>query len=68
MKLHSVPAIRTHIYSCGYGNGSSRANGIVQGKAKYNKWKEVVDSGISQKEADDKYIEVGEAIIAKYDK
>ncbi|OAL47922.1 hypothetical protein IQ07DRAFT_589407 [Pyrenochaeta sp. DS3sAY3a] len=37
-------------------------------KAKYNKWKEVVDAGTTQQEAEDKYIEAGEAVLAKYDK
>jgi diazepam-binding inhibitor (GABA receptor modulating acyl-CoA-binding protein) len=38
-----------------------------QGKAKYNKWKEVVDAGTSQQEAEDKYVELGEQLVAKYD-
>jgi acyl-CoA-binding protein len=40
----------------------------AQGKAKYNKWKEVVDAGTSQKEAEDKYIALGEELLAKHDK
>jgi diazepam-binding inhibitor (GABA receptor modulating acyl-CoA-binding protein) len=39
-----------------------------QGKAKYNKWKEVVDAGTSQTDADAKYVELGEQVVAKYDK
>lgn len=37
------------------------------GKAKYNKWKEVVEKPTSQKEAEDEYIKFGEEILAKYD-
>ncbi|OAL03423.1 hypothetical protein IQ06DRAFT_374569 [Phaeosphaeriaceae sp. SRC1lsM3a] len=40
----------------------------LTGKAKYNKWKEVVDAGTTQDEADAKYVELGEQIVAKYDK
>jgi hypothetical protein len=40
---------------------------IHQGKAKYNKWKDVVDAGTSQQEADDKYVELGEQLLAKHD-
>ncbi|KAF2824267.1 hypothetical protein CC86DRAFT_468434 [Ophiobolus disseminans] len=40
----------------------------LTGKAKYNKWKEVVDAGTSQKDADDQYVKFGEEILAKYDK
>ncbi|RMZ73459.1 acyl binding [Pyrenophora seminiperda CCB06] len=39
----------------------------LAGKAKYAKWKEFVDAGITQKDAEDKYVEAGEAILAKYD-
>ncbi|KAL6711085.1 hypothetical protein ACN47E_006960 [Coniothyrium glycines] len=39
----------------------------LAGKAKYNKWQQVVDAGTSQKEAEDKYIELGEKAVAKYD-
>ncbi|KAF7575585.1 hypothetical protein PtrM4_072090 [Pyrenophora tritici-repentis] len=39
----------------------------MAGKAKYNKWKEFVDAGVSQKDAEDKYVKVGEDILAKYD-
>ncbi|KAI1514675.1 Acyl CoA binding protein [Pyrenophora tritici-repentis] len=39
----------------------------MAGKAKYNKWKEFVDAGMSQKDAEDKYVKVGEDILAKYD-
>ena len=49
-----------------------RSNGIkadsTQGKAKYNKWKEVVDANTSQKEAEDKYVELGQQLLAKHDK
>ncbi|CAO2652897.1 Nn.00g023080.m01.CDS01 [Neocucurbitaria sp. VM-36] len=40
----------------------------LAGKAKYNKWKEVVDAGTSQKEAEDKYVELGQELLAKHDK
>ena len=43
------------------------ANEQLQGKAKYNKWKEVVDAKTSQKEAEDKYVELGQQILAKHD-
>ncbi|EOA83934.1 hypothetical protein ACJQWK_01273 [Exserohilum turcicum] len=39
----------------------------LAGKAKYNKWKEVVDAGTTQQQAEEKYIEVGEQILAKHD-
>jgi len=39
----------------------------VAGKAKYNKWKEQVDAGLSQKDAEAKYIELGNELVAKYD-
>lgn len=39
----------------------------MQGKAKYNKWQEVVNSGLSQKEAEDKYVALGEELLAKHD-
>jgi diazepam-binding inhibitor (GABA receptor modulating acyl-CoA-binding protein) len=41
---------------------------ITQGKAKYNKWKEVVDAGMTKKEAEDKYIELGNKLVDTYDK
>ncbi|OIC15116.1 hypothetical protein A7L51_19765, partial [Acinetobacter baumannii] len=37
----------------------------MAGKAKYNKWKEYVDNGVSQQDAEHKYEEVGEAILGK---
>ncbi|KAF2035199.1 hypothetical protein EK21DRAFT_96956 [Setomelanomma holmii] len=40
----------------------------LTGKAKYNKWKEVADAGTSQKQADDKYVALGEELLAKHDK
>jgi diazepam-binding inhibitor (GABA receptor modulating acyl-CoA-binding protein) len=40
---------------------------MQQGKAKYNKWKEVVDEGVSQQDADAKYVELGESLVKKYD-
>jgi acyl-CoA-binding protein len=40
----------------------------TQGKAKYNKWKEVVDAGTTKKQAEDKYVELGEQLVAKHDK
>jgi diazepam-binding inhibitor (GABA receptor modulating acyl-CoA-binding protein) len=39
----------------------------LTGKAKYNKWKEVVDEGVSQQDADAKYVELGESLVKKYD-
>ncbi|KAH7072365.1 acyl-CoA-binding protein [Paraphoma chrysanthemicola] len=39
----------------------------LTGKAKYNKWKEVVDAGTSQKDAEDKYVALGEELLAKHD-
>ncbi|KAF1843451.1 uncharacterized protein K460DRAFT_368351 [Cucurbitaria berberidis CBS 394.84] len=39
----------------------------LAGKAKYNKWKEVVEAGTSQKEAEAKYVELAEQILAKHD-
>lgn len=38
-----------------------------QGKAKYNKWQEQVNAGLSQKDAEDKYIELGEELLKKHD-
>lgn len=39
----------------------------TQGKAKQKKWQEFVDAGISQKDAEDKYVKLGEELLAKYD-
>lgn len=39
----------------------------LTGKAKYNKWKELVDAGTSAQEAEDKYVELGEQLLAKHD-
>ncbi|KAH8728963.1 acyl-CoA-binding protein [Phaeosphaeriaceae sp. PMI808] len=39
----------------------------IAGKAKYNKWKDVVDDGTSAQDADKKYVALGEEILAKYD-
>lgn len=39
----------------------------LAGKAKYNKWKEVVDAETSAQEAEDKYVELGEQLLAKHD-
>ncbi|KAF1913191.1 acyl-CoA-binding protein [Ampelomyces quisqualis] len=49
--------------------GAAKKPGMfdLAGKAKYNKWKEVVDAGTSQQEADDKYVELGEQLLAKHD-
>jgi diazepam-binding inhibitor (GABA receptor modulating acyl-CoA-binding protein) len=38
-----------------------------QGKAKYNKWQEQVNAGLSQKDAEAKYIELGEQLLRKHD-
>lgn len=46
--------------------GNGRTNN-PQGKAKYNKWKEVVDAGTTQEDAEAKYVELGEQLVAKYD-
>ncbi|CAN9082378.1 unnamed protein product [Alternaria alternata] len=40
----------------------------LAGKAKYNKWKEVVDAGTTQKQAEDEYVKAAEEILAKHDK
>jgi diazepam-binding inhibitor (GABA receptor modulating acyl-CoA-binding protein) len=40
---------------------------ISQGKAKYNKWQEQVNAGLSQKDAEAKYIELGEQLLKKHD-
>ncbi|EUC48659.1 hypothetical protein COCMIDRAFT_86669 [Bipolaris oryzae ATCC 44560] len=40
----------------------------LTGKAKYNKWKEVVDAGTTQEQAEQEYIKLGEELVAKYDK
>ena|SRR5690242_8766970 len=40
---------------------------ILQGKAKYNKWQEAVNAGLSQKDAEDKYIELGNELLKKHD-
>lgn len=40
---------------------------MQQGKAKYNKWKEVADAGTTQEQAEQEYIKAGEEILAKYD-
>ena len=47
--------------------GNGRTNN-PQGKAKYNKWKEVVDAGTTQKQAEDEYVKAAEEILAKHDK
>jgi diazepam-binding inhibitor (GABA receptor modulating acyl-CoA-binding protein) len=39
----------------------------LAGKAKYNKWQEQVNAGLSQKDAEAKYVELGEQLLAKYD-
>jgi diazepam-binding inhibitor (GABA receptor modulating acyl-CoA-binding protein) len=39
----------------------------TQGKAKYNKWQEAVNAGLSQKDAEAKYIELGEQLLKKHD-
>jgi acyl-CoA-binding protein len=38
-----------------------------QGKAKYNKWQEQVNAGLSQKDAEAKYIELGNELLKKHD-
>ncbi|KAF1945001.1 hypothetical protein EJ02DRAFT_451841 [Clathrospora elynae] len=50
--------------------GAAKKPGMfdLTGKAKYNKWKEVVDAGTTQEQAEDKYVELGEQVVAKYDK
>lgn len=40
---------------------------ILQGKAKYNKWQEAVNAGLSQKDAEAKYIELGNELLKKHD-
>lgn len=69
--IHTYP-----IPICRYarGIGICRSCGIEwnaddsQGKAKYNKWKEVVDANMSQKAAEDKYVELGQQLLAKHGK
>lgn len=39
----------------------------IQGKAKYNKWQEQVNAGLSQKDAEAKYIELGNQLLQKHD-
>lgn len=38
----------------------------LQGKAKRKRWQDVVDKGTSQEEAEKKYIELGESLIATH--
>lgn len=47
-------------------HGGTEAD-ISQGKAKYNKWQEVVNAGLSQQDAEAKYIELGEQLLKKHD-
>ncbi|KNG52059.1 acyl binding protein [Stemphylium lycopersici] len=49
--------------------GEAKKPGVfdLAGKAKYNKWKDVVDAGTTQEQAEEEYIKHGEAILAKYD-
>ncbi|KAF3043788.1 hypothetical protein E8E12_010278 [Didymella heteroderae] len=39
----------------------------LAGKAKYNKWQEAVNAGLSQQDAEAKYIELGEQLLKKHD-
>ncbi|UPX20933.1 uncharacterized protein EKO05_0011143 [Ascochyta rabiei] len=39
----------------------------LAGKAKYNKWQEQVNAGLSQKDAEDKYIALGNELLKKHD-
>ncbi|KAG9203436.1 hypothetical protein G6514_002803 [Epicoccum nigrum] len=39
----------------------------LTGKAKYNKWEEQVKAGLSQKDAEAKYIELGNELLKKHD-
>lgn len=39
----------------------------TQGKAKYNKWQEQVNAGLSQKDAETKYIQLGNELLKKHD-
>jgi len=36
-------------------------------KAKYNHWDKVVKEGVTQEQAEEKYIQLGEELLAKYD-
>ncbi|KAJ4363140.1 hypothetical protein N0V83_010260 [Neocucurbitaria cava] len=40
----------------------------LAGKAKYNKWQEAVNDGLTQKEAEAKYVALGQELLAKHDK
>lgn len=39
----------------------------LAGKAKYNKWQEVVNDGLSQKDAEAKYIALAKELLQKHD-
>ena len=39
---------------------------VLQGKATRNAWQKEVDAGLTQKEAEDKYIELGEKLIKEH--
>jgi hypothetical protein len=72
-RLHTLPhhANRTCTFRACYdqdGNKPVSNTDNTQGKAKYNKWKEVVDAGTTKKQAEDKYVELGEQLVAKHDK
>jgi hypothetical protein len=58
---HTRPHTRPHART------QNKLTGKTQGKAKYNKWQEQVNAGLSQKDAEAKYIELGEQLLAKHD-
>lgn len=48
--------------------GEGTMTNVYQGKAKRKQWQKVVDEGISQEDAEKKYIELGEKLIAAHHK
>jgi diazepam-binding inhibitor (GABA receptor modulating acyl-CoA-binding protein) len=48
--------------------GERTTANVYQGKAKRKQWQKVVDEGISQEDAEKKYIELGEKLIAAHHK
>lgn len=62
-----------HIQRCVNGGLEVRAEerttaNAHQGKAKRKQWQKIVDEGISQEDAEKKYIELGEKLIAAHHK
>lgn len=40
----------------------------LSGKAKYNKWNEFVEAGVTEEQAKEEYVKLGEELLAKHDK